>query len=327
VRDTAAGTSPIRVGFQVWGQHATWSELMATARAIERLGFDSLWANDHLFPAAGPDAGRPDAPIGPTFEAWAMLAGFAAVTTRIPLGVLVSAAAYRNIGVVVKHATGLDHLSSGRVTLGLGAGWHERDHRAFGLGLLPLGDRITRFEEQALTARRLLDGEEVTFEGRFVRMERAVNLPPPVGRMPLLIGGSGERRTLRIVARYADVWNGEGDPATVARRNTILDEHCRAIGRDPIAVRRTVGIPPIAIRASRDMALDALTDRLVRSGLAPADARETARMSALADTAPAVMDRLDAWRRAGAEEVIVDWPGTPDGETLERLAEARQQRG
>jgi alkanesulfonate monooxygenase SsuD/methylene tetrahydromethanopterin reductase-like flavin-dependent oxidoreductase (luciferase family) len=311
----------IRIGFQVWGQHTSWSELAATAMRIEALGFDSLWANDHFFPAAGAAATRQDAAPGPFLEGWITLAGFAGLTSRIALGILVSAAGYRNVGLTVKQATAVDHVSGGRMTLGLGAGWHPRDHAAFGFEQLPIGDRLSRLDAQAAAARALLRGETVTMAGPYVTLDRAVNLPGAVrGQMPLLIGGSGERRTLRIVARHADVWNGEGDVETWARRNRILDEHCAAIGRDPAAIRRTVGLPPVSIRATHGAAVEALAVRLEHNGLPPNEALAMAAASPLAGTRAEVGDVLAAYMAAGAVEAIADWPAPFDEQTLEQLA-------
>jgi alkanesulfonate monooxygenase SsuD/methylene tetrahydromethanopterin reductase-like flavin-dependent oxidoreductase (luciferase family) len=309
------------IGFQVWGQHTDWPSLRATASRIDDLGFASLWSNDHFFPAAGAAAVAEDAPPGPFLEGWITLAGFAMVTSRVRLGVLVSGAGYRNVGVLVKQATAVDHLAVGRVSLGLGAGWHPRDHAAFGFGLPSIGERLDRLEAQAAAARALLDGEAVTVDGPHVRLDRAVNLPPPIAaRMPLMIGGSGERRTLQIVARHADAWNGEGDVATWARRNRILDDHCGAVGRDPLAIRRTVGLPPASVRATRREAVDALGLRLVHNGLPAAEALEAASSSPLAGSAAAVADVLAAYRAAGADEAIIDWPAPFDDATLEALA-------
>jgi alkanesulfonate monooxygenase SsuD/methylene tetrahydromethanopterin reductase-like flavin-dependent oxidoreductase (luciferase family) len=231
------------------------------------------------------------------------------------------------VGLTVKMATALDHASGGRAILGLGAGWHEPEHRAFGYDVLSLGDRISRFDEASRLARAMLDGAPSTQEGAWVSGHEVVNDPPPVqARMPLLIGGSGERRTLRIVARDADIWNGEGDPATYAHRNAILDERCREIGRDPDSIRRTVGVPPICIRESRAAAVDALARILAAQGGSPDHAREWAASSPLADSQDAVIRLFRAWRDAGAEEAIVDLPAPIDDETMERLAGPVRER-
>lgn len=319
--------APIRIGFQVWGQSTTWPELMAAGERIERLGFSSLFANDHLMPILGDADGPVLGSDGPVFEGWMTLSAWAARTTRSPLGVMVSGVGYRNVGLTVKMATALDHASEGRALLGLGAGWHEPEHRAFGYDLLSLGDRITRFDEASRVARGMLDGEPVTFEGRFIRADAARNDPPPLQvQMPLLLGASGERRALRVVARDADIWNGEGDPATFAHKSEVLDRHCAEIGRDPGTIRRTVGVQPVCIRATREAAVKALAAILAKQGGSAAAAHAWAASSPLADTRDAVIRQLRAWRAAGAEEAIVDLPSPIDDETLELLAGPVRER-
>lgn len=311
-----------RIGFQVWCQFTGWPALAATARRIEALGFASLWSNDHLFPAAGAQAASDAGLAGPFLEGWMTAAGFAGITSRIPVGVLVSGAGYRNAGLLVKQATALDHLSGGRALLGLGAGWHRRDHAAFGFPFGSVRERLDRLDEQSAAVRGLLDGRAVTVAGAHVTMDRAVNDPPPIGPLPLLIGGSGERRTLRIVARDADAWNGEGDPATWAHRNAVLDGWCRELGRDPATIRRTVGVPPIHVRRTTAEARRSLADLLVRNGLRADEAAATAAADPLAGETDAVIRAIAAWGAAGAAELIVDWPAPFDEETLERLAAA-----
>lgn len=315
----ADARDPIRIGFQVWGQHVSWADLMATGARMEALGFSSLFANDHFMPVLGGSEGTMVGPDGPVFEAWMTVAGWAARTDRIALGVLVCGVGYRNVGLTVKMATTLRHASVGWVLLGLGAGWHEPEHRAFGYGFPSLGDRISRLDDAGRVVRRLLDGERVTFHGDWVTVDGLRNDPPAVSRLPLLIGGSGEQRTLRIVARDADIWNGEGDPETFAHKNAVLDRHCAEIGRDPATIRRTVGVPPICIRDDRSGAVAALAATLLHHGVDAAVARAWAERSPLADTADVVGAHLRAWRAAGAEEAIADWPAPSDDETLERL--------
>jgi alkanesulfonate monooxygenase SsuD/methylene tetrahydromethanopterin reductase-like flavin-dependent oxidoreductase (luciferase family) len=316
--DTGA---PIRIAFQIWGQSASWPDLMAAGELVERLGFASLFANDHLMPILGDADGPVLGADGPVFEGWMTLGAWAARTTRVPLGMMVCGVGYRNIGLTVKMATALDHASGGRAMLGLGAGWHEPEHRAFGYEVLSLGDRISRFDEASRVARAMLDGVPFSQDGRWVSAEDIRNDPPPVqARMPLLIGGSGEKRMLRIVARDADIWNGEGDPATYAHKSTVLDAHCAEIGRDPLAIRRTVGVPPVCIRDSRDAAVEALSAILATQGVGAEQARAWAASSPLADTEEAVAALLRAWGQAGAEEAVIDLPSPLDDETMERMA-------
>ena len=317
---------PIRIAFQLWSQEVSWPDLMAGGERIEALGFASLFANDHMMPTLGDATGLTVGAPGPVFEGWMILAGWAARTTRIPLGMMVCGVGYRNVGLTVKMATALDHASDGRAMLGLGAGWHEPETIAFGYEVLSLGDRISRLDEGSRLARAALDGGPVTQEGRWVSAHGLRNDPPPLqAHMPLLIGGSGEKRTLRIVARDADIWNGEGDPETYARKNAVLDAHCAEIGRDPATIRRTVGVQPVCIRDTREAAVDALTEILRKQGPI-VEARAWAESSPLANTQDAVVRQFRAWRAAGAEEVVIDLPNPIDDETFERLAGPVRER-
>jgi alkanesulfonate monooxygenase SsuD/methylene tetrahydromethanopterin reductase-like flavin-dependent oxidoreductase (luciferase family) len=301
---------------------------MAAGPRLESMGFSSLFANDHFMPVLGDAEGPVVGPTGPVFEGWMVLAGWASRTSRVPLGTMVTAVGYRNVGLTVRMATALDHATKGRAMLGIGAGWHEPEIDAFGYEPLTLGERLSRLDEAALVMRGLLDGESVTFDGRWIRAHGMHNDPPPVqARMPLLIAGNGEKRTLRIVARDADIWNGEGLPELFAHRSAVLDGWCREVGRDPRAVRRTVGIPPVCIRATRDEAVEALTAILAGyPGIRPDQARGWAESSPLADTEEVIAGHLRGWRAAGAEEAIIDQPSPMDDETIERLATTVRER-
>ena len=312
----------LRIGLQVWGQYVTWDDLMSIGAEIDRLGFDELWSNDHFLPLAVGTDGADGRLEGPVFEGWSILFGWAARTDQARMGCLVSGAGYRNPGLLVKMATALDHATGGRAALGLGGGWFGPEHRAFGWDFPPLGQRIDRFGEAARICRGLLDGDAVTFGGTWFTTDGARNDPPPVqARLPLVIGGSGEKRTLRIVAETADIWNADADtPESFARRNGILDGHCQAVGRDPATIERTVGLPPPLIRASRAEAVDALTDILERHAVDRAAARRAAEASRFADTTDAVIATLSAYRDAGASAVMFDFPPPYDRRTLDALA-------
>lgn len=312
----------LRIGFQVWGQYVSWPDLMAIGREIDRLGFDELWSNDHFLPLAAGSDGADGGLEGPVFEGWSILFGWAGVTSRARMGCLVSGAAYRNPVLLVKMATALDHATDGRAAVGLGGGWFEPEHRAFGWDFAPLGRRIDRFAEAARICRGLLDGESVSAVGEWFTTDGARNDPPPVqARLPLVIGGSGEKRTLRIVAETADIWNADGDsPESFARRNAILDEHCRTVGRDPAAIERTVGLPPVLIRETRDEAVDALAEILERHATNGAAARRAADASPLAATADDVADLLRRYHVAGASAVMFELPAPFDQTSLQALA-------
>lgn len=311
----------MRIGLQVWGQFVEWDELMTAGRTIERLGFSSLWSNDHFYPAFG-------AADGPVLEGWITLAGWATQTERIPLGCMVSCVTYRNPALLVKMATTLDRASHGRLTLGIGAGWHEREHRAMGYELLPPGARIARLAEAATIVRGLLDDGAVTFRGKYFSAEDARNDPPPFGgrHIPLLIGGSGERRTLAVVARYADAWNGEGDPATIEHKLRVLRAHCRDVGRDPEMIRVTVELPTPSVRATGPDAIAALAATFERHGLERRAALDAAAASQFTGTVDHIVGQLLPYARAGVEEVIFNTPSPLDLETLTELAGTISER-
>src|SRR6185369_10747930 len=279
----------------------TWDDLMSIGSDIDALGFDELWSNDHFLPLAAGTDGADGGLVGPVFEGWSILFGWAGRTRQARMGCLVSGAGYRNPGLLVKMATALDHATGGRATLGLGGGWFGPEHRAFGWAFPPLGQRIDR---------------------TWFTTEGARNDPPPLqARLPLVIGGSGEKRTLRIVAETADIWNADADtPESFARRSGILDEHCLAVGRDPSTIERTVGLPPPLIRGSRDAAVEALSDILERHAVDRAAAQRAALASPFADTAESVIARLSAYRDAGASAVMFDFPPPYDRQTLDSLA-------
>lgn len=318
---TVTGTR-LRIGFQVWGQYVTWAELMAIGAEVDGLGFDELWSNDHFLPLAAGTEGADGGLVGPVFEGWSILFGWAAVTRRVRMGCLVSGAGYRNPGLLVKMATALDHATRGRAALGLGGGWFEPEHRAFGFAFPPLGQRIDRFAEAARICRGLLDGDATSVVGEWLSADGARNDPAPVqARLPLVIGGSGERRTLRIVAETADVWNADGDtPDSFSRRSAILDDHCRAVGRDPRSIERTLGLPPLLIRATRDAAVDALEAVLERHAVDRQAARRAAERSPFAASIEDVIAELQRYRDAGASAVMFDLPAPFDFETIEALA-------
>jgi alkanesulfonate monooxygenase SsuD/methylene tetrahydromethanopterin reductase-like flavin-dependent oxidoreductase (luciferase family) len=312
----------LRIGFQVWSQFVTWPELMSMGREIDELGFDELWSNDHLLPQAAGGVGELGELDGPVFEGWSVLFGWAGITSRARMGCLVSGGGYRNPGLLVKMATALDHATGGRAVLGLGAGWFEREHRAFGYPYPSVGRRLDRLAEAAAICRGLLDGSAVTFDGEWFGAIDARNDPRPVQqRLPLAIGGSGEKRTLRIVAEVADIWNADGDdPESFRRRNGILDDHCRAVGREPEAIERTAGLPSPCIRKTRDEAVETLAGILEHHAIPRAAAMRMAASSPFAGPVEAVVAELRRYGDAGLRAVMFDWPAPFDRPTLEALA-------
>ncbi len=214
---------PIRVGVQIAPQHASYPVLRDAVRRMEDLGVDLVMGWDHFFPLTG-DAD------GAHFEAFTVLAAIAEQTSRVEFGPLVSATPFRNPDLVADMARTIDHISAhdtgtGRFILGLGAGWNERDFAEYGYPFGTVGSRLGDFEAAVPRIRERL--------GALV--------PPPTRRIPILVGGGGERRTLRVVAQQADMWHAFGDVATLARKTRVLAEHCRAIGRDVDEIEFSTG--------------------------------------------------------------------------------------
>jgi len=209
------------------------------ARTAEQAGFDSLWTVDHLF-APYPSVD------GPTHEAYTSLAYLAAHTSRVKLGVMVTDVMFRFPSVLVKQVTTLDVLTRGRAWLGIGAGWFDREHLGMGIPFPPARERLDRLEETILLARQMWSGCEAPFRGRYYQLEETLNSPPSISKPhpPIMIGGQGEQRTLRLVAQYADACNFfMSGPPTVEEKLEVLQRHCSEVGRDYDDIERTVAIP------------------------------------------------------------------------------------
>jgi len=220
--------------FSFWPSSAhPWSEILDSARRAESTGYDGVWFADHFMPN-GSDNG------GPCQEAFATLAGLAAAVPRVRLGTLVVGNTYRHPAVVAKLAATIDQISGGRFVLGLGAGWQENEHRAYGIPFYTMPDRLARLEEACQVVRALLREDRSSFEGKFYTLDNAPLAPKPVQRpLPIMIGGGGEKVTLRITARHADEWNVWGTPEILVHKMQVLDRHCEREGRDPAAIQRS----------------------------------------------------------------------------------------
>jgi len=203
------------------------------AVTAEDSGFESLWVMDHFYQL--PPLGGPTQPM---LESYTLLGGLAARTSRIKLGTLVTGVTYRNPALLAKIVTTLDVISAGRAMLGIGAAWYDVEHHGLGVEYPPDGERLDRLEEAVQVCRAMFRDEVVTFEGQYYSVHEARNLPRPVqpGGPPILIGGGGEKRTLRLVAQYADYCNIVGDAATIGHKVAVLHDHCKAVGRDPASI-------------------------------------------------------------------------------------------
>lgn len=250
--------STLRFGLFLSQASKSWSQVIDEFTMAEELGFDHAWLVDHLVDTdGGPEDG--------CLEAWTLLAAIAARTERIRLGVLVSSNTFRNPAILLKEAVTVDHISGGRISLGIGTGWHEDEHRRYGIDLPAPPERVDRFEEAIGLISRLMAESSVTHHGRFYRLEDARLRPAPVQRprIPIVIAAH-RPRMLRIAARYADQWDTfaattgaatEGVAADLAGRIAQLDDACREIGRDPAEIRRSTWTTRDALR-STDAYLD-----------------------------------------------------------------------
>ena len=214
-------------------QNMTWEKTVERWRLFEQLGFESAWLCDHLI--------QPSRPEGPYFEAWSLLAGLAARTEKLRIGVLVTCNTFRHPSVLAKMAVTVDHISNGRLEVGLGAGWYEPEHTMFGIPFPETKDLVAQFHEAVHVVDLLMREDTSSFEGPYYQLRNAQSRPHSVQRPrpPLVLGAFGPRM-LKIVAAYADTWSAFGTPAEMRERNQMLDDYCRAIGRDPETLDRSL---------------------------------------------------------------------------------------
>ena len=302
----------MRFGAQLWSQSTDWPQFRDTALAAEAAGWDSVWTWDHLLAIFGPWE-------QPILEGWSVLSALGPVTSRIRLGLMVGANTLRNPGLTAKLATTLDHVSGGRSVLGIGGAWFEREHDAFGFDETwgtGFGERLDRLDEAVMLLRRLLDGERFSHEGRCYTFRDALCEPRPVqAHLPILVGGSGPRKTLRTVAARADGWNTAGELDEVRARLAILDEHCAAVGRDRSEIELTVSFP-IVVRDEVAAARAAAAERFAFNGVENAGAGPH-----LAGPPDLIASAIAPYHDLGFSTVIVRLPAPYDRETIDRMAE------
>ncbi|MGO9872935.1 MAG: LLM class F420-dependent oxidoreductase [Acidimicrobiia bacterium] len=273
----------MRLSFKTVPQDTTWEPMRDVWLAADDIDvFSAGWNFDHFYPILQHDR------TGPCFEGWTMLAALAGVTNRLRLGVMVTGNPYRHPAVLANMAASLDVIAGGRLELGIGAGWNEEESAAYGIDLPPLRERFDRLEEACAVLDLLLTAETSSFDGTYYRLTDARCEPKPVQRPrpPFVIGGGGEKRTLRIAARFADQWNlPGGTPEVLARKIEVLRSHCADVGRDPAHVEISVQ---------------------VRAG---------SEVNAIADEAAALV-------QAGAQHIIVGFRAPFEASRLEPIAQA-----
>jgi probable F420-dependent oxidoreductase len=211
---------PIRIGLQLQPQQADYAAIRRTVAAAEDLGVDVIFNWDHFFPLYGDPAGR-------HFECWTMLGAWAEQTSRVEIGALVTCNSYRNPELLADMARTVDHMSDGRLILGIGSGWFQKDYDEYGYDFGTAGSRLNQLREDL-----------PRIEARWAKLN-----PPPTRKIPVLIGGGGEKKTLRMVAQHADIWHSFSDLDTLRRKSAILEGHCGDVGRDPAEIERSVGTP------------------------------------------------------------------------------------
>jgi F420-dependent oxidoreductase-like protein len=284
-------------------------ERVATiATAAEQSGFDSLWVMDHLYQIQG--VGPPEDPM---LEAYTLLGALAARTSQVSLGTLVTGVTYRNPALLAKIVTTLDVVSRGRAILGIGAAWNEDEHRGFGYPFPPPGERLERLEEALQICRAMFREDRPTFEGRHYSITEVLNVPRPVrpGGPPILVGGGGERKTLRLVARYADACNLFGDAATVRHKLAVLDRHCADVGRDPSEISRT-RLGTLVIGETEEAA-----DRKVTTLVETRGANEQMlRSRSLVGGPERVTEEVHALLDAGLDGLMFNLPDADDPDTV-----------
>ena len=300
-------TTSVKLGMLAWNQYTSWPAMKDAAVGADELGYDDIWTWDHLYPIVGSDD-------GPMLEGWMVLAGWAAATQRARIGLMVGANTFRNPALVAKMATTLDHISGGRAILGIGGAWFETEHKAFGIefGGSP-GERLRWMDEAARIMRGMLHGEEPSGD-EFYATRSVRNDPAPVqARLPLLIGGGGERRTLRSVALYADMCNVGGGFESVKHKDVVLRRHCAEVGRDESEIERTVGMGVIVIRDTEAEA------RRVKEALFAHNGSARVWRDQPTGTPEQVAEMMRPYLGIGFRHFILGFPAPYDAETMERM--------
>ncbi len=301
--------SEVKIGALCWNQYTDWPSLLEAGIRADRLGYDTLWTWDHLYPIVGSSD-------GPMFEAWLTLAAWAQATENVRIGLMVGANTFREPALVAKMAATLDHISNGRAILGIGAAWFEEEHEAFGLAFGSGPPERLRWLGEALPVMRgMLHGESPSAAGPHYAATAVRNKPAPIQEhLPLLIGGGGEKVTLKLVAKYGDANNVGGGIAQVKRKERVLLQHCEAIGRDPAEIERTTGLGAVVIRDSRAEA------ERVKKAIFEGNGHAKEWTDQPVGTPEDVAERLAPFLEIGYRHLIAGFPAPFDEESMTRLA-------
>ena len=305
----------MKVGVMIEGQEGlTWERWFRLAQATEELGYESLCRSDHLTGLGG-ESRRP------SLETWTSLTALALRTRRIRFGPMVSPLTFYHPALLAKMAAAVDTLSGGRLDLGLGAGWNEHEHAMFGVAFPAVKERLDRLEAGARLIRALEKGQPVTLSQPHFPLDKAESYPLPAsGRYRVVVGGRGEKRTLKIVAEFADEWNvTRVDMAGFVRKRQVLAGHCRAFGRDPEAITRSLMVPCAIGRDAAEVAKRIAAMRVTFPAL-PADEAGWHALSFLAGPPERIVADLEAWKQAGLQRVLLQTLDQEDIAGLELFA-------
>ena len=307
----------LSVGIMIEGQEGlTWERWTRLGQAAEELGYESLCRSDHLTGLSGQ-------PRRPSLDTWASLTALATRSKRIRFGPMVCPITFYHPAILTKMATAVDRLSGGRVDLGIGAGWNEYEHAMFGAPFPPLRERLDRLECGARVIRALGAGQPVTLDQPYYPLQRAESYPLPThGRLRLVVGGRGEKRTLRIAAEFADEWNATRlDVDGFRQKREVLARHCEAVRRDPETIRRSLMVPLAIGQDAADVARRIAEARAAFPSL-PEDEAGWRAASFLAGSPDAVVESLKQWEAAGLQRVLLQMLDQEDIAALELFSRA-----
>ena len=301
----------MRFGIQTGPQNTTWPDVLNIWQVADGLRFDTAWTFDHFFPIFTD-------PKGPQLEGWTTLTALAMKTQHVRVGTLVTGVTYREPAVLAKIGATLDGITGGRLEMGIGAGWFQLEHESLGIPFYTTAERIKRLGEACEVILRMWTEDAATYDGTYYHLKDAYCNPKPVQKPhpPILIGGSGEQLTLKMVARYADEWNAFGTPDIIRHKIEVLEGHCRAIGRDVNTIEKSVGIPLVMSKDSSK--LDGmLADMASRRGMSMEDARS----SMLWGSPDQISKKIEAYREVGVTHIILSQRAPYDPAMLELFAQ------
>jgi F420-dependent oxidoreductase-like protein len=286
-------THPIRFGIQTGQQNIQWDDMLALWQKADAWGYDTLWNFDHFYPIF-------TNPEGPCLEGWTTLAALAQATKRARIGHLVNGNTYRNPCLTAKMAASLDHVSHGRLNLGIGAGWFEMEHTAFGIDFMTVPKRLQALDEACQIIRGMLTQERTTVHGKHYTVTDAMGLPRPVQQPhpPIMIGGTGEKVLLRIVAKHADMWNASGPADFMEKKIAIIRQHADKLDRDADRIEKTVMMPLCYRNKDREGFVQGLIAAMRQT------TPEEARGQIMIGEKHECLDTVERYRRAGVTHFI-----------------------